>query len=52
MSFNELAAKKFAFARATTKHMIDIKPYDVPTDDPPAKQPKTVPAKVASAPHS
>ncbi|MBE0531377.1 MAG: hypothetical protein IH626_11150 [Rhodospirillales bacterium] len=52
MSFKELAATKFAFTRATAKHMIDIKPYDVPTDDLPAKHPKTIPAKVASAPHS
>ena len=52
MSFDELAAKKFDFARATAKHMIDIKPHDVPANDLPAKQPETVPAKVAPAPHS
>ncbi len=57
MSFKEFAAKEykeFAFARASAKHMIDIKPYEGPANDVPAKQPKTKtnPVKVEPAPHA
>jgi hypothetical protein len=60
MSFKELATKEFvivrasakqrkefAFERASAKHMIDIKPEDVPAADQPA-----APAETASAPHA
>ena len=55
MSFKEFSAKKykeFAFARASAKHMIDIKPYEAPADDVPTKQPKKIPVKAAPVPHA